>query len=164
MIFFVVLVSFKSFKYSIFSLVPVLTGVLANYIFMYVTGIPFDLVTVGFSSVTVGVGVDNALHFIIRYRRNILEHKLQVGDAIRVTINETGKPILLTSVSIIMGLMTLTFASYVPVQYFGLLVSIALLNTLIATLFILPAVILLSEKIHARMLLRNTRTRRINEL
>ncbi len=164
MIFFVVLVSFKSFKYSIFSLVPVLTGVMANYIFMYVTGIPFDLVTVGFSSVTVGVGVDNALHFIIRYRRNILEHKLQVGDAIRVTINETGKPILLTSVSIIMGLMTLAFASYVPVQYFGLLVSIALLNTLIATLFILPAVILLSEKIHARRLLRNTRTRRINEL
>jgi len=162
LIFILVLVSFKSLKYSVFSLVPVLTGVMANYIFMYVFGIPFDLVTVGFSSVTVGVGVDNALHFIIRYRRNIMEQKLLASDAMRMTINETGKPILLTSASIIMGLMALTFASYVPIQYFGLLVSVALLNTLVATLFILPAVILLYEKIHARLIVslkRRTRAR-----
>ena len=151
LIFLVVLVSFRSVKYSLFSLVPVLTGVMANYIFMYVASIPFDLVTVGFSSVTVGVGVDDALHFIIRYRRNSLEGRHGVEDALRRTINETGKPIILTSVSIILGLMTLTFASYVPIQFFGLLVSVALFNTLVATLFVLPAVILVYEKVHVSL-------------
>jgi uncharacterized protein len=119
---------------------------MANYIFMYFMNIPFDLVTVGFLSVTAGVGVDNALHFIIRYRRNIKDQRLLPNEAIHLTMVQTGKPIILTSISIILGLLTLTFASYVPIRYFGFLISAALFNTLLATIFILPAMIILFDR------------------
>ena len=52
------------------SIVPVLVGIMFNYIFMYFTGIPFDLVTIGFSSITFGAGIDDALHYLLRYKYN----------------------------------------------------------------------------------------------
>ena len=104
LIFLVAFVVFRSFKFGFFSIVPVLTGVMANYIFMYVAGIPFDLITVGFSSVTVGAGVDDALHFLMRYRKNTVVHRLSASEAVSMTMHQTGKPIILTTVSVISGL------------------------------------------------------------
>jgi len=101
--------------------------------------IPFDMITIGFSSVTVGVGIDDAIHFIIRFKEIRDDYPNDLKKAIRETIEVTGRPIMLTSISIIAGLMVLSFASFMPVRFFGLLISIALFNTLLATLFILPA-------------------------
>lgn len=146
----VALLVFRSVKFSFFSIIPVLVGVMANYIFMYIAGIPFDLVTVGFSSVTVGAGVDDALHFLLRYRKNLTPGITTVKEAVANTMIQTGTPIILSTASVITGLLALTLASYVPIQYFGLLLSIALLNTLAATLFILPAFILLFDYLATR--------------
>jgi predicted RND superfamily exporter protein len=135
-------ITFSSFKFGLLALLPILYGIMSNYIFMYIFNIPFDMVTIAFSSVTVGVGIDDAIHFIIRFRSIYNYRPGNLIPAVKRTIELTGRPIILTTVAIIAGLLVLTMASFVPIQYFGLLISIALLNTLLATLFILPSALI----------------------
>ena len=141
-----------SIKYGISALIPVMVGVMINYIFMWAAGIPFDIVTVGFSSVAIGSGIDDALHFIIRYRLKQKEHlALPTKELLKQNIIETGRPIILTSLSIDAGLIMLVFASYTPIQYFGILMCIALTAAMLATLCILPPTIILSDKIGEKL-------------
>ncbi|MBL7006930.1 MAG: MMPL family transporter, partial [Spirochaetia bacterium] len=142
-VFLITAVTFSSIKYGLFSLIPIVTGIMANYIFMMSFAIPFDMVTIAFSSVTVGVGIDDAIHFILRFRKVHKKYPDNVRGAVHETLVLTGRPITLTSVSIISGLMVLSLGSFVPIRYFGILISVALFNTLMATLFILPACIIL---------------------
>lgn len=123
------------------SVVPVLVGIMFNYVFMYVTGISFDLVTIGFSSITFGAGIDDALHFLLHYKYHKDRNRdRSVEEIIRMTLDETGRPIILTTVSIVAGMIALTFASFTPIRYFGLFMSVALTVAMLATLFILPSV------------------------
>lgn len=140
LVFVVVLVAFKSLSLALYSLVPILYGVMANYIFMYIFKIPFDMITVSFSAVAIGAGIDDAIHFLIRYK-NKIGTGLSVEEMISTTIKETGRPIILTSLSIVGGMMMFLFASYTPVRYFGTLMAMALLNCMLATLFVMPSTI-----------------------
>lgn len=151
LVFLVVLVAFLSLSQALFSLIPILTGVMANYIFMYLFGIPFDMITVTFASVAVGAGIDDAIHFLLRYKNNLARYDLPVPEVISITITETGRPIILTTLSIIAGMLMFLFASYTPVRYFGSLMSIALLNCMLSTLLIMPSYIILVSKIQNRI-------------
>lgn len=119
------------------TIIPVLCGIMINYVFMFIAGIPFDMVTVSFSSIAIGCGVDDALHFMIRYSRKRKAGVLGI-DAIRETIVETGRPIILTTISIVFGMMMLSFGSYMPIRYFGLLMSVTLFGCMVSTLIFLP--------------------------
>ncbi|AEV28900.1 putative RND superfamily exporter [Sphaerochaeta pleomorpha str. Grapes] len=147
LVFIVVLIAFKSLYSAFYSMIPILTGVMANYIFMYFLDIPFDMVTVSFASVAVGAGIDDAIHFLIRFReKQKLEH-LPVSQMLHETIIETGRPIILTTLSIVTGMLMFTFASYTPIKYFGSLMAIALINCMLSTLLIMPAAIVMVEKL-----------------
>ena len=94
-----------SAPFGLAALVPVSVGVMINYIFMWSFSIPFDIVTVGFSSVAIGCGVDDALHFIIRYRLRRKENpQLSTIETVKANIIETGRPIILTTVSVDAGI------------------------------------------------------------
>lgn len=148
LVFLIVCILFKSLKYGFCSIIPILTGVMANYILMFLLNIKFDVVTAIFASVTVGVGVDDAIHFMIRYlRQKKLHPTLPYYIVMQRALQETGRPIILTSMSIISGMLMLTFASYAPIRYFGLLLAIALFTTTLATLFILPSTMLVGHRI-----------------
>lgn len=130
------------------SISPVLVGIMFNYIFMYFTGIPFDLVTIGFSSITFGAGIDDALHFLLHYRYNKLHRPSDsIESVITDTLEETGRPIILTTVSIVAGMSMLIMASFTPIKYFGLFMVVALTIAMLATLFVLPVVMIVSNKI-----------------
>ena len=135
-----------SFPRGLLVLVPVTAGIMINYIFMYLFSIPFDIITVSFSSIAVGCGVDDALHFSLRYRR--LEKKLKSpGRSIEAAVKNTGRPIVLTTLSIVSGMLMLSFGSYVPIRYFGLLMSVTLMACMISTLVFLPSFALLFDYI-----------------
>jgi hypothetical protein len=141
-----VLVSFyfKSIFYGLVSIIPLLTAVCTNYLFMVILRIPLDITTIMVSSVAIGVGIDDAIHFLIQY---IDQKKLHPDDNSMVLYNTfkiTGRPIVLTTVSIVVGMLVLTFANFVPIGYFGILVALALFGALIGTLFFLPAFLTLS--------------------
>ena len=130
------------------SVVPVVVGIMFNYVFMFITGIPFDLVTIGFSSITFGAGIDDALHFLLHYKYHKDRNRdKDVEDIVLMTLNETGRPIILTTVSIVAGMLVLLFASFTPIKYFGLFMSVALTIAMMATLFILPSVMVMCGKI-----------------
>lgn len=150
LVFLVVLVAFKSLSLAFYSLIPILTGVMANYVFMYFFNIPFDMITVSFAAVAVGAGIDDAIHFLIRYKNKLAEGKLSVETMLSETIKETGRPIILTTLSIVAGMLMFLFASYTPVRYFGSLMSIALLNCMLATLVVMPSVITLTTRFKRR--------------
>ena len=150
LVFLVVLVAFKSLSLAFYALIPILTGVMANYVFMYFFNIPFDMITVSFAAVAVGAGIDDAIHFLIRYKNKLAEGKQSIEVMLSETIKETGRPIILTTLSIVAGMMMFLFASYTPVRYFGSLMSIALLNCMLATLVVMPSVITLTTRIKRR--------------
>jgi len=144
LIFLVTAVGFRSMRLGLLTLLPMVTGIMLNFIIMVLLRIPFDVVTVMFSSVAIGVGIDDSIHLIIRYRRQTLiyqEGDIEVAKVLSHTLKTAGRPILLTSLSLIAGLLVLTFSRFLPILYFGLLVSLALLTTTIGALIVLPAVL-----------------------
>jgi uncharacterized protein len=140
-IFLVSTIAFKSFSFGFLSLVPMLTGVMVNFIGMAVFQFPLDITTVMVSSVAIGIGVDDSMHFLIQLKRQLGRTSGDLEMAVANTLIKTGRPIVLTSVSIIAGLMAFLFASFLPVMYFGILVSITLFFTTIGCLVLLPAVV-----------------------
>ncbi|MCH3916717.1 MAG: efflux RND transporter permease subunit [Spirochaetia bacterium] len=127
---------------GLLTLIPVATAVAANYIFMYLLGIPFDMVTVSFASVAIGAGVDDAIHFLLHYTQHRKEHpQSPVKQTVRLTMEETGRAIVITTLSIVLGMLMLSFGSYTPIRFFGILMSIALMDSMLATILILPAAI-----------------------
>jgi hypothetical protein len=152
LVFIIAALAFKSIFRGILTLIPVAIGVMSNYIFMYTFNIPFDMVTVSFASVAIGAGVDDAIHFLLKYttlKKNNIDKTTK--ELLSQTLRETGRPIMLTTFSIVLGMLMLTFGSYTPIKYFGLLMSTALMNSMLATIFVLPAIILLLDNINNRL-------------
>ena len=146
-VFAISLICFRSLRLGLGVMLPVAFGIMSNYIFMWVFGISFDLVTVGFSSIAIGIGIDDALHFTMRYRarrKNFAEEDTRTA-LINVT-KSTGKPIIETTVSIIAGMLMLLFGSYAPIRYFGMVMCMTLASTNLATLFILPAYLIITDR------------------
>jgi len=69
LIFLLCSLSFRSAKLGLYAIIPTVSGILANFLFMAAFAIPLDIVTVMFTSVALGVGVDSAIHVLIQYRR-----------------------------------------------------------------------------------------------
>lgn len=134
---------------GVISIIPVIVGITFNYVFMYITGIPFDLITIGFSSITFGAGIDDALHFLLRYKYNKdnASKDTPIESLLSTTMNETGRPIILTTVSIVAGMCALLFATFKPIKYFGLFMSVSLTITMCATIFVLPSVMIAFDKL-----------------
>ena len=141
-------IAVASIPYGISTVIPVAVGVMLNYVFMWAAGIPFDIVTVGFSSVAIGTGVDDAIHFLLRYRlRRKAKPEQSIQEALKENIRETGRPMFLTTISVDAGLLMLLFASYTPIKLFGVLMSLALTAAMLAALCMLPPVLILADKI-----------------
>lgn len=125
-------------------LVPVAAGIMINYISMYLAHIPFDMITVSFSSIAIGCGVDDALHFSLRYMKYSKKEK-DVEKSVEKTLLNTGRPIVLTTLSVVSGMLMLSFGSYTPIRYFGLLMSVTLSATMLSTLTFLPSFTILLD-------------------
>lgn len=146
-------IAFLSLKKAFYIIIPVLSGIMINYLFMYFAGIPFDMVTVSFSSIAIGCGVDDAIHFMLRLKskQKGMPRNTDVVPLLKDTIIDTGRPIILTTVSIVFGMMMLSFASYTPIRYFGLLMSVTLFGCMISTLVIMPPVVIMINKISNKL-------------
>lgn len=136
---------FRSFLYGLLTLIPLLSGIMLNFTFMVLFKIPLDVTTMMVTSVAIGVGVDDAIHYLLQFKK-----QLQLGGTIEEVIVRcgriSGRPIALTTISIVGGLLVLTFASFKGILYFGTLVSFTLTFTMIGTLVILPAIMAILVK------------------
>jgi predicted RND superfamily exporter protein len=157
LVFSIAAASFRSIRFGLLTIVPLVTGVMLNFVLMALAGIPLDLTTIMVSSVAVGVGVDDAIHFLLHYRSHLSKAGYSGPKALSETMVVTGRPILLTTISIVAGLLVLTVSGFRPIVYFGVLVVFTLSATCASTLIVLPALLSLSRKFGRASSLRGLR-------
>jgi hypothetical protein len=107
-------------------------------------------VTITFSSIAIGIGVDNAIHLTIQYRRQAAIHVGDPGEIIVHTLKVAGRPMILTTLSIMSALLVFVFSGFRPIAYFGLLISLSLAFTTAGALVLLSVLLYMDAKGRAR--------------
>ncbi len=131
------IILFRSFKLAVIGTLPNIFTALFILGLMGILGIPLDIMTITIAAITIGIGVDYAIHYIHRYKKELAKN----GDnmrAIRTSQTTVGKALYFTSITVTLGFVVLVLSSFVPSIYFGLLTSIAMLISLFATFSIIP--------------------------
>jgi len=104
-------------------------------------GIPLDVSTIMIASVTLGIAVDDTIHFVTWYTRNMAV-KQDRREAIIKTFRDVGKPVVITSVVLFMGFFILILGTIKPTQAFGVLTAFSMLFALIGDIIFLPALLM----------------------
>ena len=131
-------------KLGLIAMLPNVIPVVVNLGVMGWAGISLNIATTMIGSVAIGIAVDDTIHFVTRYRRE-LEIRGDHREAIRVVLETTGHAILLTSLVLTSGFWVLLASSFKPTMYFGLLAGCTVVSALLADLFLTPALIHLVE-------------------
>lgn len=132
----------KSPLLALISMVPNLFPICTTLGIMGWVGIPLDTSTIMIASVTIGIAVDDTIHFITWFRRNC-EAGLCIREALVKTFGDTGKPIVMTSVVLCTAYFVFMTGSVKPVIAFGSLAGLSMFFALLGDLLILPALIYL---------------------
>jgi uncharacterized protein len=139
------LVLFRSWRFSVLGIVPNLLSAALVLGLMGWARISLDLMTVTIAAITIGIGVDNTIHFIHRYRE-----ELQVdGDpwaAVARCHASIGLAMYYTSITVVLGFSVLALSAFIPTIAFGLLTGLAMTAALLANLTLLPVLLATTEK------------------
>ena len=138
------LLLFRSATLAVLGIVPNLLAAGAVLGAMGLVGVPLDFMTITVAAVTIGIAVDNAIHYIYRFR----EEFARSGDYIatmHVCHANIGKAVFYTSATIIFGFSILVLSNFLPTIHFGLLTGLAMAIALLAALTLLPKLILLTR-------------------
>ena len=139
-IFFMFLLLFKSIKLSIMGIVP---NILASTYILGIIGIfkiPLDIMTITIAAISIGIAVDNTIHYLYRYKINYINNGT-VSSSIEKTHLSVGKAVLITSFAISFGFITLAFSNFIPTIIFGLFTSLAMIFAMIGVLITLPSIL-----------------------
>ena len=135
------LVLFRSVSLAIIGIVPNALGAALVLGVMGLADIPLDMMTITIAAITIGIAVDNAIHYLYRFREEYAIH----GDYIK-TMNvchaNIGRAVLYTSITIVFGFSILVMSNFIPTILFGLLTASAMLIALLSALTLLPKLIL----------------------
>ena len=96
--------------------------------------------TITIAAISIGIAVDNTIHYLYRYRMNILQN-FDYLKSIENSHKTVGKAVLITSLAISLGFLTLCFSNFVPTIIFGLFTSLAMLFAMIGVLITLPSIL-----------------------
>ncbi|MEM7094605.1 MAG: MMPL family transporter [Actinomycetota bacterium] len=132
----------RSIRYGLASVVPILMVVAWLYAFMEIAGYSINLVTATIAAVSIGIGIDFALHYISRYREE-LERWGQRSVAVRIAGEGTGLALVASAISSAVGFGILAFAPMPLFAAYGLLTATMIVMALVATLAVLPSILVL---------------------
>ena len=138
------LLLFRSPTLAVLGIVPNLLAAGTVLGAMGLLSIPLDFMTITVAAVTIGIAVDNAIHYIYRFR----EEFARSGDytaTMHVCHANIGKAVFYTSATVIFGFSILVLSNFLPTIYFGLLTGLAMAIALLAALTLLPKLILLTR-------------------
>ena len=134
------LVLFRSLKISLIAIVPNLLSVGTVLGFMGWVGIPLDMMTITIAAISVGIAVDDTIHYIHRFEREYQSDGDYIA-AMHRCHGSIGYAMYYTSVVIIVGFSILVLSNFIPSIYFGLLTALAMMIALVASLTLLPCLI-----------------------
>ncbi len=136
------LVLFRSVKLAIIGILPNLLGAGVVLGVMGWAKIPMDMMTITIAAITIGIAVDNGIHYIYRFREEYALTNNYV-ETMRICHSNIGKAVFYTTLTIIIGFSILVFSNFNPTIYFGVLIASAMFIALLAALTVLPKLILL---------------------
>jgi len=139
-IFLMFIVLFRNIKLALITIVPNVFSAAVVLGVMGVFAIPLDLMTITIAAISVGIAVDNSIHFIDRYRVEMLKEARNVS-AIAIATTNVGQAMFYTTMVITAGFLIMVFSNFVPTMYFGLLTALAMVTALIANLVMLPMLV-----------------------
>lgn len=137
------LILFRSFTLAVIGIVP---NILAAAIILGLMGlldIPLDMMTITIAAITIGIAVDNAIHYIYRFREEYPRFNGDYIETMKYCHANIGKAVFYTAITIIVGFSILVLSNFIPSIYFGLLTALAMLIALAAALTLLPRLIVL---------------------
>jgi len=140
-IFIVMAIVFRSVIGGLLSVIPLGTAMIFVFGLMGYLKIELNIATAMLSSIMIGVGIDYTVHFLWHLRQHIRAGQ-DLETAIFTTMRISGKGIVFNALSVVIGFTVLTFSAFLPVYFFGFLITLSITMCLFGALAILPAVII----------------------
>jgi len=137
-ILFMFLILFRSIKLSLIGIVPNFIAAYFIIGFIGLLNIPLDLMTITIAAITIGIAVDNSIHYIYKFKDEKYKSKSSIADIAKNCHQSVGKAIISTSVTIVFGFSILALSNFMPTIYFGLFTGLAMLTALFLVLTLLP--------------------------
>ena len=141
-IFSMFIILFRNIKLSLIGVVP---NFIAAFFILGIIGIleiPLDMMTITIAAITIGIAVDNSIHYIYRFKEEFKKIK-DYNKTLKTCHSTVGVAILNTSITIIFGFSILVLSKFIPTIYFGIFTGLAMLLAMISVLTLLPALILI---------------------
>ena len=140
-IFLMLMILFRSFKLSLIAMIP---NIIASSTILGLIGllnIPLDIMTITIAAITIGIAVDNTIHYIYRIKENKKIYETS-EIIIKKTNNNVGNAILTTSFTISFGFSVLCLSNFIPTILFGIFTALAMLIAMIGVLITLPSILI----------------------
>lgn len=138
------LVLFRSLKVALVALLPQFLASISVLGIMGLGGIPLDVMTITIVSIAVGIGVEDAIHYVYRFQYEITKDRDYVATMYRC--HETiGNAMYYTSLAVTAGFSILAFSNFVPTVLFGVLTGVAMVVACVSSQTLLPALIILTK-------------------
>ena len=135
------LILFKSITLMLIGIVPNLISALLVLGIMGIMKLPLDMMTITIAAITVGIAVDNSIHYIYRFKEELKSCK-DYEKTILICHSTIGKAIFFTGITVIFGFSILILSNFIPTIIFGVLTGFAMFVALIAVLTLLPRMLI----------------------
>ncbi|MFO7750522.1 MAG: MMPL family transporter [Desulfobacteraceae bacterium] len=140
-IFVMFMMIFRSVKIGLIALFPNLLASVVVLAAMGLSGHPLDMMTITIAAISIGIAVDNTIHYIHRFRQDYQQDR-DYTAAMHRSHNTIGNAMFYTSLTIIVGFSILVFSNFIPTVLFGFLTGLAMLIALVAALSLLPRLLM----------------------
>jgi uncharacterized protein len=141
-LFIMFLLLFRSLKIALIALAANIVPISAIFGIMGWLGIPLDIMTITIAAIAIGIGVDDTIHFIHRFKEEFkVDHNYV--NAMRRSHESIGYAMYYTSLVIILGFSILVLSNLIPTIYFGILTVVTMFTVLAADLLLLPKLLLI---------------------
>ena len=141
-IFSMFIILFRNIKLSLIGVVPNFIAAFFILGIIGLLGIPLDMMTITIAAITIGIAVDNSIHYIYRFKEEFKNIK-DYNKTLKVCHSTVGVAILNTSITIVFGFSILVLSKFIPTIYFGMFTGLAMLLAMISVLTLLPSLILI---------------------
>ena len=137
---------FRSPQMILISLLPNILPLLITAGLMGFLGIPIKPSTILVFSIAFGISVDDTIHFLAKYRQELIANKWKIKPSVYAALRETGVSMFYTSIVLFFGFLVFTLSSFGGTIALGGLVSVTLLLAMVSNLLLLPSLLLTFEK------------------
>jgi hypothetical protein len=127
---------------GLISIIPLVLTILITFGIMGFTGTPLDMSTLMISSIAIGIGIDYAIHFIDRFRKEYRKDRDE-RRALEATVHSTGRGIAFNAIALALGFGVLLFSSFKGTSNFGLMIAATMVISALAAFTTIPAILVL---------------------